>query len=175
MWEKPKTDWKPGDGIKAVDLNRIEGNTETLLRGVYDIGGSFIYIEENLRDPLQKVLASRLVVLSPNTRLVPIYLQNPFPPNILRVYVNAAEKFSTTEEFVEFTTNTASVLAANNSSSENLRVRVLIMGLPPYIRYSASSTSTQYRWRYNGLVNCYMRMAAIDGAEREKDTNVWQA
>jgi len=31
-WIEPKTDWNPGDGIKASDLNRIEDNTDELLR-----------------------------------------------------------------------------------------------------------------------------------------------
>jgi hypothetical protein len=39
-WTNPKLDWNPGDGIKASDLNRIEGNIENLLRGCFDIGGS---------------------------------------------------------------------------------------------------------------------------------------
>jgi hypothetical protein len=40
MWTKPKIDWKPGDGIMAGDLNRIENDTESLLRGLYSFRGT---------------------------------------------------------------------------------------------------------------------------------------
>ncbi len=36
----PKTDWKAGDGIKASDLNRIEGNYYGIIKGCFDVGGS---------------------------------------------------------------------------------------------------------------------------------------
>jgi len=38
-WEKPKTDWQPGDGIKATDLNRIERNIDHLSKpDIFTIG-----------------------------------------------------------------------------------------------------------------------------------------
>jgi hypothetical protein len=36
-WITPETNWKPGDGIKASDLNRIEGNIESLVQTVEDV------------------------------------------------------------------------------------------------------------------------------------------
>lgn len=38
-WQNPKTNWNPGDGIMAGDLNRIEGNLEWAINNVYDCSG----------------------------------------------------------------------------------------------------------------------------------------
>jgi hypothetical protein len=40
LWQVPKTDWLPTDGVKASDLNRIENDTESLLRGLYTFRGT---------------------------------------------------------------------------------------------------------------------------------------
>lgn len=38
-WINPKTDWVPGDGIMAGDLNRIEGNTRWLRERMFHYSG----------------------------------------------------------------------------------------------------------------------------------------
>jgi hypothetical protein len=38
-WTEPKTDWNPGDGVKASDFNRIEGNIAALSVGTYIMKG----------------------------------------------------------------------------------------------------------------------------------------
>ena len=58
MWIQPKTDWMPGEGIKANDFNRIEGNIEHLSQG----------IEEDIRDFERKMfdLVQNRFILEPH-------------------------------------------------------------------------------------------------------------
>jgi len=41
-WTEPKTDWLPGDGIKAGDLNRVEGNIEALAGALLNIESAIV-------------------------------------------------------------------------------------------------------------------------------------
>jgi hypothetical protein len=66
-WTKPKTDWNPGDGITATDLNRIEDNTYTLFDSVYNMNGYKI-TPTDLNN--EYIIGGTAVVMTPTHKLV---------------------------------------------------------------------------------------------------------
>jgi len=65
-WIQPKTDWNPGDGIKASDLNRIEDNIAYLRRSIV-LSGEAHNISTG--DPIDMNVVSAAFLLNPEEKL----------------------------------------------------------------------------------------------------------
>jgi len=70
VWKNPKTDWRQGDGIKASDLNRIEGNT-VWLSNMYPLcGTAFIQTPDNPIMTKEIILAAARIGVHDGYRVV---------------------------------------------------------------------------------------------------------
>jgi hypothetical protein len=70
-WITPKTNWNPGNGIMASDLNRIEDNISSIqkiMRYSYSLGG--YYEPPPLPIPGVSVVAAAVIAQQPGARLM---------------------------------------------------------------------------------------------------------
>jgi hypothetical protein len=98
-WITPRTDWMPGDGFMARDLNRIEGNIATLPRIYHLNGGSNFLLLLDANSQIGIISARQLAYdvrdymggtaplvgtlwlrVRPVNRSTPESYQNPTPP-----------------------------------------------------------------------------------------------
>jgi hypothetical protein len=127
----PKTDWQPGDGIKASDLNDVGNQFWENVYSVFDVGGDRILSPnmENFNEE-EYILSEREIIIPPQTKLLLTHiLTNPNTTVNLRVYQTSTSWSTTftktncgTERWLP---DTAPVVFTNNTNAETtVKLRV---------------------------------------------------
>lgn len=164
-WQNPKTNWNPGDGIMAGDLNRIEGNTQALF-DMHEVGGSqSYYISEEYFSSFSNsvfvahkrlTISNRLKVISGDMDITTAsyYNQGTFETT-LTVYGGMTDIIYgpvNIEEIYGQVILDRNILARNNFG----------LRLTATVPYRHSNSGSGYTYNAFGIVSAWLRLMEVE-------------
>jgi len=166
----PKTNWNPGDGIKADDLNHIEGLSWELVYGCFDLMGS-IYLNlkwatsdggggwnissENENDVYR--FARKIIKVPPNTKLKLTHLGK--SNNFTRATFIANGNRNIQNLHEEWGVESAPTLY-NNNTAQSVDVEIALEGVPHATWYGVNGVGNVF----HGILSAYARVIITPNA-----------